>query len=270
MKKTIFLVVMAALLLAQPARAAVTLDGTDDIASCGSAAGIDNLTLRTYCVRFTLNSLNTSELYSLMTKANAGNGAAFYVEENGGLGAVVGLYFQGTIASGWFVGSAYGLITSGTTHSACMTIDIGSIANHATLYLDGAALSNDVQDQLPVGAYEDDSASNLEFGAHTGDGEYANITIQESFMTNTILTAAQISNWHNAKIRNWPKDVLGSAVLGYWRFDDQPTGDAGDGDTARDTSGNDNNCTLSDGANNTGMTWASEKTINLPPDGDLL
>lgn len=80
------------------------------------------------------------------------------------------------------------------------------------------------------------------------------------------LTDSEISNLHNAYLRDLPiNSIQTSSLVIYSRIDDQPSGTSADGDSVMDLSGNGNNGTGDDGANNTGLTWSGETVLSYAP-----
>ena len=106
-------------------------------------------------------------------------------------------------------------------------------------------------------------------GLHqTGGGSYDQFTGQmtEMYIYDKVLSATERATLAGSR-EKWIGTHF-SGLQAYYPMDDQTAGTAGDGETARDQSGNGNDGTLDDGANNTGMGWTGETVLSYP--GDVL
>jgi hypothetical protein len=78
----------------------------------------------------------------------------------------------------------------------------------------------------------------------------------------TDLSDAEINQLYNSRIKYLPLQIKAVNLMAYWPMDDGANGTSADGDTVRDLSGNGNNGTGDDGANNTGLTWQAEGILS--------
>ncbi len=93
---------------------------------------------------------------------------------------------------------------------------------------------------------------------------YVGGTLSDVAIYNKVLSATEISILSSSRVKRMPLQISPSNLLAYWPLDDQPDGTSGDGDTFRDLSGNGNNGTGDDGANNTGLTALAEFILSYP------
>ena len=89
--------------------------------------------------------------------------------------------------------------------------------------------------------------------------------IDEVTIWNVALTQTEIDLLYNSKIKGMPLQIRPANLVLYCPIDDQETGTSADGDIVRDLSGNGNNGTGVDGANNTGLAWVGESVLSYPP-----
>lgn len=131
------------------------------------------------------------------------------------------------------------------------------------LYVGGSLLatSGDVINKII-----NNSASSLQIGSR----EYSTARdcftgeITEVAIWNVALTPTEISLLASSCIKGIPLQIRLTNLVGYWSMDDQETGTSADGDMVRDLSGNGNNGTGDDGANNTGLLWIGESVLSYP------
>ena|GEM_PF-646076 len=118
------------------------------------------------------------------------------------------------------------------------------------VYVDGKLRGSTT---TPVNSISNTS-SVLAIGRHSGGGEYFPGFIDEPRIYNYALSADQVKADYNLGFSSvlGAKDnsALSNGLVGYWEMDDNVSGNA---QTIADTSGNTNNGTTSDGANDTGM-----------------
>jgi len=97
-----------------------------------------------------------------------------------------------------------------------------------------------------------------------GDGVFLNCIVTDVAIWTTVLTDAEISLLADSKIKRIPLQIQSSSLVVYLPLDDEEDGSSSDGDTFRDLSGNGNNGTGDDGANNTGLTAKAEEVLSYP------
>ena len=93
-----------------------------------------------------------------------------------------------------------------------------------------------------------------------GFDEWSNGTTDDPFLHAKELSATEMAQIYNSKMRYMPIQI--SSSVGYWPLDDQPDGTSFDGDTAVDRSGNGNDGVGNDGANGTGLTAKAEEVLS--------
>ncbi len=78
------------------------------------------------------------------------------------------------------------------------------------------------------------------------------------------LTVSELSIIAKSKIKGMPYQIQSAQLRGYYPLNEQPDGTSFDGDTAVDRSGNGNDGTGDNGANNTGLIAKAEEVLSYP------
>src|SRR3990167_1847289 len=242
--------VLALLLFAQPAYAAVDLDGTDDQVGCLSPATLDNIFTGggTICVRFRMDT--TNGFMVLVTKINSSTFAGWTVgvgDDGSPSGTYDDIFFYQSSNSGASAWEGYG------TGVAMTTTDPTGAVNGTAVTFTNTAYS---------GTVDSDAAETFIIGSQ--GGSYWNGRIREVVAWNSSLTAAQMADITASRAKRFQLNTATADIVGYWPLDDGVGGVAANGTTANDLSGNDNDCTPNDGANNTGMTWFWDQYATYP------
>lgn len=110
-------------------------------------------------------------------------------------------------------------------------------------------------------------------GARTASASTYNASLTEFFtgrisefaIWNIALTTDEIEIIGNSYIKQMPLQVQSSNLVTYVPMDDSNDGTSGDGQSYVDLSGNNNNPTGNDGANNTGLTNKAEEVLSYQP-----
>ncbi len=242
---------------------AVDFDGTDDYVDGGDINAMDGLTSVTVTAWIKL-------------AINSASGETHFVEKSGCDGmndsGPFELYGGATANKAGFAvypaganPSTYVLSGDGTT-----TIDDGTWHHLAGTY-DG------VRVRLYVNGIEENSAalagvtlsSNtrpFDIGGYCNNhgGYFGNGLIDDVRVYNRALSASEIEVIAKGRLKYDSLTTPGNGLVGYWPLDDSPDGTSGDGDTFVDRSGNGNNVTGVDGANNTGLTAKASSYLMYP------
>lgn len=88
--------------------------------------------------------------------------------------------------------------------------------------------------------------------------------VNEAAIWDANLSATEASILNSAKTKYMPLQIKPSNLKGYWAINDGADGVSADGATVKDFSGNSNDGTVDDGANNTGCTWKAEEVFSYP------
>jgi len=222
--------------------AGVEFDGTDDYVDCGSDASLevaDNFT-----ISFWMKADTTGGWRGMVQKGRDDVNDYFGV---------------------WLSGTTLYFGTNKTDESANL-LSGGSISTNIWYYItavyDGInkrVYTNGILAGGPTAAGVGNSSKNLSIGRALGVSEYHDGQITEVAIWNTVLSAQQIKNLANSRVKGLPLQFERDNLMGYWPLDDEKSGTSGDGDTFRDLSGNANHGTGVDGANNTGLTCRGER-----------
>lgn len=152
------------------------------------------------------------------------------------------------VTTGW----QHALVTwDGSTTAANIHIYVGGSEASYVLTQNGASLTDNSANSLFIG---NTNTFNRGF-----DGRITEVAIWD-----VVLTAPQIALLASSRIKGIPLQIQPSALKGYWAINDQESGSSADGDTIRDLSGNNNNGTGDNGANNTGLTFVAETVLSYP------
>jgi hypothetical protein len=90
--------------------------------------------------------------------------------------------------------------------------------------------------------------------------------ISELVIWDVELTLAQVKQLYNSRLKGMGDQISPDDRVLDLRMDDGLDGTSADGDTVRDYSGNSNDGTGDDGADNTGLTWKAEDYLSYPND----
>lgn len=216
-------------------------------------------------------SLNITGSYTISAwiKADtlAGVGDWDTIADKVNSGYVNGYYLQITntrTANGFHDGTNWqeiagtNLLSTGTWyHVACV---FNTTANTLNSYLNGADDGSATPTTDPGSAQVNAHIGN----AHSDNPQPFDGIITEVAVWNAVLTAGEIAQLANSKLKGIPLQIQPSALKLYLPMDSGTHGNSADLDTAWDLSGNGNNGNPDNGANNTGLTWAAETVLNYP------
>lgn len=235
-------------------------DGTDDSISCGSDSSIDDIFASggTISMWFRIDTFSTSPTRRIFDKT-CDPGVCLYIFISGAEDRFeFDKSFTGTNGA-WVFND---IVNDTNIHHFALTYDQDSLLNDPIIYIDGSPTTG-TEVLTPTLIADSDAASTLYFfnradGARPFDGLKGSICAWSN-----ILTEAQIDIISNAKVSGMERQVSPSTLIDCWLLNDQPEGTSGDGDTFVSLTGA-NNCTGSDGANNTGLTARAENTLTYP------
>lgn len=190
---------------------------------------------------------STNSLKSWLFRINSTSELAFYTY-NGSAQAVI---------------ASTNTISSDTWTHILMTFDGTAGTDKVDFYINGALCTlNATNDDTYVPA---NTATVITMGRWASATGFNDGISTEEAIWNVELTTAQIAQLASSRIKGMPLQIQSTALKGYWSMDDQETGTSADGDTVRDLSGNGNNGTGVDGANNTGLLWTGESILSYTP-----
>lgn len=140
----------------------------------------------------------------------------------------------------------------GAWHHVLMTWTGSTTATTVHIYIDGTEVSYTTQTNGVTLA--SDVGLGMAIGNRTYPSDYTfDGSITEVAIWNVVLTASEIGQL-KIRTKGTPIGIQRANLKMYLPMDDKPNGSA-DGATVADLSGNGNNGTANDGANNTGCTW---------------
>ena len=160
--------------------------------------------------------------------------------------------------------SLSGEFSVGTWHHIVGTWDKNVDGGSIDIFLDGSEvsyLSHGTQTTDIVDGGQDAALGAVAVSqtSDTYDGKIAQIT-----GWNVRLSDEQIMSLADSKLRRMSLQIQPDNLMIYLPLDDEADGTSGDGDTFRDGSGNGNDGTGDDGANNTGLTAKAEEVLSYP------
>lgn len=254
------LILIGLLFLTSPASAGIALDAADDSLSCGTS---DTM--------MTENGAVTISAWVKPTSVGEGSNGRIIGREPAASNGHFRFILTSTSTIGFSVQGGTTLvatasnasITTGAYQHVLVTWDgVITTANSVHIYVNGVETTYKTQTN---GATATDNSAdailigNSPDGTRTFDG-----IIDEIAVWNTVLSAQSIANLANAKGKRLPLQISPSNLKAYWVLDEEEDGSSADGDTFIDISGNGNNCTGSDGANNTGLTASAGAVQSYP------
>ena len=272
MKKWIILLALIGS-LSVPCFGGVVEDNVDDYITCGSGSTVDNIfdAGGTILIRFNLTAWGDISYPRLLDKSEVGGGAnvgfSLYIRRDSDSAPASSIsfvhYFDGTPNLGRWSTDASS-ISTGVDTTVMVTYDNSLTTNNPTIYINGASV-NVTETTTPDGTRLDDSSLDFIIGNLATDlNKTPDVTIYEVRAYKRVLSSAEASLIHNAKLKS--KDIVSAtSISGYWGLDDETAGTSCDGDIFLDLSGNGNNGTGNDGANDSGLTATAESVLNYPP-----
>lgn len=258
------------LIICFPVYGAVDFDGTDDLINMGDIPALDDST-SVSCFAWVWNDNLTQDHHIFGQKFQAaGNDSGIDWKEDdvGSASARTNTYtifIEETAGAGdstTVIEGATNAAQANVWQSVAFTATTGS-STGLHLYINGAEDANSPASTSALGNLGGD---NSDFTAGTDpDGDGArNGRIGEIACWSSVLTASEILNIHNAKIKRYMLQVQPSNLQGYWSLDDVSEGLSGDGATFRDLTSNNNDGVGDNGANNSGLTGLAEQILTYP------
>lgn len=155
-------------------------------------------------------------------------------------------------------------VNDGAWHHIVFVWDIST--NNMRIYIDSVVgtLASSTQSGTVTNV---SPATNLIIGATPTGQRYFDGQISEvAIWKGPFLSVAEIAQLFNPKMKRLPLQIQASILKTYLGVDDGLDGVSADGATVKDISGNGNDGTGDDGANNTGLTWKAGEALSYPPD----
>src|SRR3990167_4985685 len=211
-----YLIILVSSLI-NPCFSAITFDANDDYATAVGYTGVTGTTARSFLIWFKSGGTisTTDELVGWGDTSGSGAGQGFRFSLESG---ILWLRANNSVTGQW--GSS---LADDAWHSFIYTFPAAGANQHAVVYIDGSASAGtfglgttalNTDAEAPVGISINATASGSQF-----DGE-----INEVAIWNVVLTAAEASLLHNAKVKRLPLQIQPSALQAYWALDDLAQG----------------------------------------------
>lgn len=254
-------ILLSLLLAACPVFGGVDFDATDDYIDCGADSSLDitsNLSISAWVYLDDISDNISMEIIGKRTSSSTG-GYVIQVYEplNGGIAPLLRFWIYAS--GGWRgEGSPNCSISLDTWTQVGTTYDGTTMryyknGQECDTYSYSGAITSISTDKVYIGANEANSKGYF-------DGMIENVLIWDA-----TLQADEMSLLYNSKLKHMPLQIQPSNLVLFLPLDDEPDGTSGDGDTFIDLSGNGNDGTGDDGANNTGLTAVAEKVLSYTP-----
>lgn len=252
-------ILLAILVFSTTAFAGVDFDNADDVLDCGSGTSLDDLTALTIAVWANPDSMGEGTLGRFTDKTVQ----LFLNRTSTSPVTTKSLLFQLNCATTNITRhSADNVVVTGEWHHYAVTWSGGTTASTSVkFYKDGVETSYNATSTNCTGARTSDATNSLLIGNSSGATRTFDGKIGEVAIWSSELTAAQIASLVT-DTKRMPLQVSKSTLVGYWDLLDEEDGSSADGDIFYDGSGSANNCTGSDGANNTGLTAKAEEVLS--------
>ena len=157
-------------------------------------------------------------------------------------------------------------ITVNTPFSVCLTYDDSEA--DGILYMNGVQVAIDTTvDAIGVknGAFPREFFIGARNNEGTPNSFWDGNVYEIAFWDNVVLSATEVSLYHNARTRRMPCQIQPTALIKYLPMDDVPDGTSADGDSFRAECGSSLTAgTGVDGADNVGLSSVAEKTLSYP------
>lgn len=237
----------------------VDFDNTDDFISCGSPAGLDDITVYTVCATFKADTISASVDEVIAKYGSSANQGPVLMElDSTGGGRIATFWSDG--GAGQLTRTAGGAITTGVWYRVCTTLDS---SKNGKIYIDGVDATSTNQ---TGGALQSDAANNMQIGkiGISGGQRYFDGIISEVAIWGSNLSAQEILIYGKSNVKRVALQLSPSTLKAYWALDDVSDGSSVDGSTFKDLSQNALDCTGDNGANNTGLTAKAEEVASYP------
>ena len=255
----IFLIILAIVLVPSLCWGGIDFDGTDDwVDTVSNIQPTPNITICAWVYPHTVASAVTSNIAGCFLY-NAGNARGWLFD-----------FYEDDLRLWCGDGGSPNNATWVTkiVINTWQFVGVTDTAGTCVFYYSNAAgtMSSGSTDSTTTTTISYTSVPDLAIGAESlAKGDYFNGIIDELAIWDVALTASEMAQLANSRIKGMPLQVRPVSLQAYWSFNDQPSGTSADGDMVRDLSGNGNNGTGNDGANNTGLTWVGESVLSYPP-----
>ncbi len=226
-----------------PCWADVECDGTDDtiqISDSSSLALTSSWTYALWMKRTAIDNAVAESFVSHWNSTSAGRQILIYFTTGGNVNKIqVDIPFIANILTS----------TNEVDDTSLHHIAVTKSGNDWVIYVDGAS-DGSVTDATA----QENSTAVLSICNDIVTPQFTSIIISEYSAWNIALSATEISQLYIGGLRRLPLQIQSSKLVLDLSLDDVPDGQNADGRTFRDLSGNGNDATGDDGANNTGMT----------------
>lgn len=244
----------------------IDFDAIDDLINAGSGASIDDLGPLTWMAWIYPRTKGDSDFPRIISKGDGGAGNIarhdFFIEDGAGDTRSLVFFIDG--ATDLSAHTEDNVITYNQWQFVAVTWDGSTTAVNIHIYVNGLEVAS-YQLQQNGASLSSDASYDLLLGNWVNGTRSFDGLISEKAVWNVELNADEIAQLYNPKIKGMPLQVQPANLVVYWPMDDGPDGSSADGDTVRDLSGNGNNGTGDDGANNTGLAWKAEEVLSYPP-----
>ena len=259
------------MILALPLWAGVDFDDVDDFIDVGALGNFGtNLDTNKPSVSYWIKTTETGDNFALGVRDTSGGGQMrldsrlnFDSSDANVSGTLQGFLGDTTGNLIFAVDTDTGF-NDGNWHNIVLTYDgpndVGQI------FVDGVSQTIVYQLQT-TGTSFNNWPHGMYIGAFNNNGSSLNVSggiITEVAIWDTLLVQADVDLLASSRVKRMPLQVQPTNLIGYWPIDDEEDGTSADGDTFLDLSGNGNDGTGDDGANNTGLTAKAEEILSYP------
>lgn len=254
------LIILSLFLLPSICLAGVLFDAVDDVIDCGSDSALDNMSTFTYSAWIYPTGYGGGSKGRIIQKGNNVSGGKFLYYTNVDVNAPsIALWVQWTTYGKWY--SPATPFALNTWNHIAATYDTSATTNNAIIYINGTSVS--LTSTAPTGTITSDAAASLAIGNESTVFSRAfQGIIDEVAVWNSILTANEISILANSRLRRMPLQIQPANLKLYLPLESVSDGASADGVVFKDLSGNTNNGTANDGANNTGCAGSGEVVLS--------
>ena len=232
----------------------VSFDGIDDYLNCNSDISLDNLYIYTVCATFKIDTTPTGN-FDIVSKYVSQGSIPLEINNSKNI-----VSWWGASSAGMLARSS-NVISTNTWYKICNTFD-NTGDRKGRIYLNGIEVSYTTKANAS-GTLESDSSNNLEIGRGVVSRYFDGI-ISDVAIWSSILSSQEILQYGKSNVKRNALQLSPSTLVAYWALNEHPDETSGDSDTFYDKSRNINNCTGSDGANNTGLTAKAEEILSYP------
>jgi len=267
----ILALILSLFLIVRPCLAGCEFDHVDDWVDCGSDANIDSFTSASFSAWVYVENLPTSDDATIVSKLLWDpnyDGWVFSVKCDAT--PECKLYYWGIPEpagdnNGW--STDVDTIVVDTWYHIGFTYTRTSVANDPKFYIDGVSVTvTEDKHSGKAGSADADADFNIGKRGKAGslDDDYFDGQITEVAYWNIIISDDEMALLGKSRMKQIPLQIQPANLKLYLPMDDEPDGTSADGDTFMDLSGNGNNGTGDDGANNTGLTAKAEEVLSYP------